>query len=169
MERAPDRRAVVVCDTTVLINFLIVERLDLITQSPDYRFVVTEHAVGEVTDAAQLGRLKVALESGEIEQIDLVEPEGLSIFAEISCFLGSGEAAAIALAAQRTWRIATDDARARREVESRLGRGRLLTTPGILLQAIRNGAISAAQADEIKAKLETRRFKMSFASFTDLL
>ncbi len=170
MQKTPDRRAVVVCDACVLINFLIVGRVDLLLQSPEHRFVVTEHVIAEVTEPDQRKILKVALEQGEIEQVDLTGSQGLSIFAELTAVLGSGEAAAIALAVERNWAIATDEkGRTLREIESRLGGGRLLTTPGILLQAIRKGVLTAEQADDIKRKLEERRFKMSFSSFADLL
>lgn len=169
MENAPDARVVVVCDACVLINFLIVGRLDLLAGNPDFRFVVTEHVIAEVTDPDQQARLQAAIENGEIEQVDLTGPEGLALFADLRRILGSGEAAAIALAEGRSWAIATDDGRTRREIDDRLGMGRLLTTPGILLKAIRCGSITVGQADDIKAELETRRFKMNFKSFADLL
>lgn len=168
MASAPDARAVVVCDTSVLINFLVVNRLNLLSANSDYRFVVTEHVVEEVTDPDQNAQLRIALANGEIEQVDLTEPEGLALFAELHTFLGGGEAAAIALAAQRRWAVATDDRRSRVEIESRLGRGRLLTTPGILLQAIRARLLTIEQADAIKTELEGHRFKMSFVSFAEL-
>jgi hypothetical protein len=44
-----------------------------------------------------------------------------------------------------------------------------MTTPGILLLAIRAGVISLEEADTIKAFLETRRFRMNFTSFKDVL
>ncbi len=169
MEEAPDRRTVVVCDASVLINFLILNRLDLLSRNPDYRFVVTEHAIEEVTEPGQNAHLQAALKRGEIEQVDLTEPEGLLRYAELHTILGSGEAAAIALATQRNWVVATDDAQARREIESGLGSKRRLTTPGILLKAIRGGMLTIDAADEIKKKLESHRFKMSFRSFADLI
>ena len=170
MESTPDRWAIVVCDACVLINFLVVGRMDLLTRHLDYRFVVTEHATAEVTDPVQRERLLAVIENGELEQVELTDPGSLAVFAKLSAVLGSGEAAAIALAAERDWAIATDElGRTLREIESRLGERRLLTTPGILLRSIRNGALSVEEADEIKAKLEAHRFKMSFASFADLL
>ena len=170
MEKGPDPRAIVVCDACVLINFLIVNRLDFLSRNPDYRFVITEHVVDEVTESDQRKLLGRALEGGEIEQVDLTGPEGLSLFAELAAVLGSGEAAAIALAITGNWAIATDErGKTLREIETRLGKERLLTTPGILLQAIQNGTLTVEGADEIKTALEDRRFKMSFSSFADLI
>lgn len=170
MPGAPVPLTVVVCDACVLINFLIVDRLDLLSKNPAYRFVVTEHVTQEVTEPDQNARLRGAIESGDIEQIDLSDPPGLLLFAELRETLGGGEAAAIALAVQQSWAIATDEGgRTRREIEGRLGENRLLTTPGILLDAIRHGTLSIDDADRIKRELEDRRFKMSFKSFADLL
>ena len=48
-------------------------------------------------------------------------------------------------------------------------RGRLVTTPGLFVLAIRSGALSIDAADEAKAILEQHRFRMSFKSFRDVL
>jgi len=40
----------------------------------------------------------------------------------------------------------------------------MLTTPGILLLAIRAGLLTMARADEMKAALEGKRFRMTFSS-----
>jgi hypothetical protein len=45
----------------------------------------------------------------------------------------------------------------------------IINTPGILLAAIRAGALTVAAADEIKTKLEQRWFKMKFDSFASLI
>jgi hypothetical protein len=45
----------------------------------------------------------------------------------------------------------------------------IINTPGILLAAIRAGALTVADADEIKTKPEQRRFKMKFDSFASLI
>lgn len=51
MERASDGRMLVSLDTSVLINFLRLGRLDLLIGHPDWRFVVTDHVVSEVSEA----------------------------------------------------------------------------------------------------------------------
>jgi hypothetical protein len=76
----------------------------------------------------------------------------------------------LALAHSRGWLVASDEkGRFRREVLARLGQGRLLTTPGLFVLAIRAGAISIAEADNAKAILENHRFRMTFASFRDVV
>lgn len=172
MERTSDGRLLTVADTNVLICFLLAGRFDLLRQHRNYRLVVTEHARREVTYPAQATELESAISVGDVDQTDLTDPAEISLFAELNTVLGRGESAAIAVAANRNWVIATDElGRARREVYDRVGRGRLITTPGLILSCILNGAITVAEADGIKEILEAQRqtFAVDFQSFGDLL
>lgn len=170
MERAPDGRVLVIADTCVLLNFILAERFDLLCRHQDYRIIITEHTRAEIMDRGQREELDRAIQMDEIGEIRITDPDELAIFAVCRAVLGKGESAAIAVAERRGWVIATDEKkRARREIERRLGTGRLLTTPGIILKCILNGTLAVAEADAIKAKLAANRFTMSFASFADLL
>ena len=83
--------------------------------------------------------------------------------------MGSGEAACLAMAETRGWLIAPDEKRRfRREVIARLGEGRLVTTAGLFVIAIRAGAISVEEADHVKEVLERHRFRIAFRSFREL-
>ena len=175
MESAQEERIIVVSDTDVVINFLCVQRLDLLCGQSTFRVVVTEHLLGsfgirgELNDPMQAAEAEKAVATGLMGPVALTEPAELALFATLNQFLGRGESAAIAVAASRGWLVATDDRLARRECERRLGPGRTLTTPEILLDCIRNGSLSVADADDIKNRLAARRFIMKFASFADLL
>ena len=82
--------------------------------------------------------------------------------------LGSEEAC-LSLAEYRQWLIASDEKKKlRRETLARLGTGRLLNTPGILILAISNGILTVEDADHAKAVLGQHRFIMSFRSFRDV-
>jgi hypothetical protein len=50
---ATDGRSIVVIDASVLINFLAVDRLGLLTSHPNFKFIVTDHVRGEVTEEAR--------------------------------------------------------------------------------------------------------------------
>jgi predicted nucleic acid-binding protein len=107
-----------------------------------------------------------------IDEIQLTDPSEISLLAELNAVLGRRESAAIAVAVNRNWVIATDElGRARREVYNRVGRNRFVTTPGLILSCIRNGAITVAEADGIKETFEAQRqfFAVDFDSFGDLL
>lgn len=170
MERAADGRGLVISDTCILINFLRVGRLDLLCRHKSYRIVITEHIRAEITDAQQAEEIEAAIAAGEIEEITVTDVAELALFAALSAVLGRGEAAALAVAVNRNWVIATDEGRrTRREIENRLGKGHLITTPGLLLKSIQNGDLTVAEADAIKAQLAAHRFIMNFASFADFL
>jgi predicted nucleic acid-binding protein len=94
----------------------------------------------------------------------------LTTYAELRRIMGQGEAACLALAEARGWLIASDEKRRfRREVQARLGTGRLITTAGLFVLAIRAGLLSVEQSDQAKALLEQHRFRMAFGSFRELL
>lgn len=172
MERAPDDRVLVAADTNVLINFLRASRLDLVSHHVDYKLAVTEHVRQEVTYPDQSAELTTALSAGTIDEVQLTDPVELGIFAELNAVLGRGESAAIAVAANRNSVIAMDElGRAQREVYDRVGRGRLINTPGLLLSSVRNGTIDVPEADAIKKDLEShgQSFALSFDSFSELL
>jgi predicted nucleic acid-binding protein len=169
---ASERRVLVVADASVLINFLRAGRLDLLRHHGGYRIVVTEHVRREVSYPDQAAELVEAITAGDIDEIQVTDPVELEIFAELNAVLGRGESACIAVAANRGWVVAMDElGRARREVHERVGRNRLINTPGLILSCVRNGAITVAEADGIKVTLESQgqSFAFAFDSFGDLL
>lgn len=100
----------------------------------------------------------------------LDQPSELSAFVKFNGTLGKGESACLALAKMRGWAIAADESKDPKWKKVITGTGfAILNTPGIVLAAIRAGALTVAEADEIKANLETRRFKMTFDSFGSLV
>lgn len=64
------RDVVVITDTSVLVNFLCIDRMDLIARHP-HRFLITEHVKEEITDhyPEQQTRLNVALADGTLEEV----------------------------------------------------------------------------------------------------
>jgi len=74
------------------------------------------------------------------------------------------------LAETHSWYVASDEKKAfRREALARLGQGRILTTPGLIVLAIRAGLLTVERADVIKTILETNRFRMAFGSFSEIV
>jgi len=162
-------RRIVVADTWVLINFLKIDRLDLLCEHSGYRILITEHVRDEVTRPEEVAVLEAGLEAGIMDEVELREMPAQELFAELNRVLGRGEAAAIAMAAVEGHAVALDEkGRARREARDRLGEGRLLTTPGVLLRCIELRVLTVDEADEIKDELAGRRFKIAFDSFGDL-
>jgi predicted nucleic acid-binding protein len=161
---------IVVTDANVLINLIHVEVLPLLGRLPGYEFVVVDEALAEITAGEQAGMLASALNEGALRRESLAGIEMLTLFAELTRIMGRGEAASLALAATRGWLVASDEKRVfRREVQARLSENHLLTTPGVFVLAIRAGLLSVEEADRIKLLLEGKRFRMTFASFRDVL
>lgn len=157
-------------DTSVLINLANVDRMDLLTAFPDLGFCSPAEVLEEITYPRQRSLARRALQCGDLREIPLVEPVDLVLYAELLRIMGSGEAACLALAARRDALVACDEKRVfRREAESRLGPGRILDTPGLLLLALRRGVLTVAEADDLKHRLEGQRFRMTFESFGELL
>jgi predicted nucleic acid-binding protein len=156
-------------DASVLINFALASRLDLLSGlGLDFR--VPEEALAEVIRPVESVRLAEAISAGWVRQEVLSGPEALTLYVELRKGLGAGESACLALAASRGGLVACDEKRLfLREASRLLGDGRVLNTPGVLLLAIRRGLISIQEADEIKLLLERHRFRMAFASFKGLL
>ena len=161
---------VVVADTNVLINLIHSGRLDLLGALTAFEFVVPDHVVAEITVPAQRQALEIALTRRALRQESITDPGELATYAGLRRIMGSGEAACLAMAETRGWLIASDEKRRfRREVLARLGEGRLVTTAGLFLIAIRAGVISVEEADQVKEILQRHRFRMAFRSFRDLL
>lgn len=167
-------RAPVLLDTSVLINFLAIDRVDLIANHPEFLFFVTEHVRSEVTThyGEQLVRLKKALSDGGLQETRVESIEELALFAELSrnLRLGLGECAVIAAAITRTQILAIDDKAARKAASERSPGLVVLDTQAIVLSLIQSGALSVEEADAVKEIwARDHSFQLKIASFTDLI
>jgi predicted nucleic acid-binding protein len=161
---------VIVTDANVLINLIHAGRLDLLGALTTFEFVVPDHVIAEITVHAQRQALEIALRRGALSKRSITDPRELAAYAELRCIMGSGEAACLAMAEVQGWLIASDEKRRfRREVIARLGEGRLVTTAGLFVMAIRAGTLSVEEADQAKGILQRHRFRLPFKSFRELL
>jgi predicted nucleic acid-binding protein len=168
---APARETrVVVTDANVVINFIHAGMLGDLPAMVNMDFLVTDEVYEEVTRPEQRQILDAALATGTWSRESMFEPDSIALFATLAVIMGRGEAASLALAVTRRCLVASDERRVfLREARARLGAGRIVDTPGLLLLAIRRGTLTVADADRTKALLETRSFRMKFTSFADLL
>jgi predicted nucleic acid-binding protein len=161
---------IVVTDANVLINLMHVSRLGLLAKIPNHEFVVPEHVREEITIPEQRATLDAAVSEGwlKIEIID--DLEAITVFTELIAHIGRGEAACIAIAAKAGWLIASDEKRRfLRETTARIGAGSVITTVDLFVLAIKAGLLTVEDADADKVALEGRRFKVSIASFRELV
>ena len=86
-------KKVIVTDANVLINLLLVERIDICGLLPGLDFVVPEPVRDEIHNPSLRARLSVALEQGMLVLENLSELRAIELFAELAENLGRGESA----------------------------------------------------------------------------
>ena len=170
MDGGTGERVAVSTDACVLVNFARLDRMDLLGRHACYRFAMAEEVEAEVRWPDQRERMRRCIDAGELEVVAPRGGMGVEDAGGLFHDLGAGEAAALLLALERCWHLATDESgKVRRRMEAALGAHRLLDTSNILLACIRSGMLTVEQADGIKAELERQRFRMTFASFREVL
>lgn len=169
--------AIVVADTSVIINFLRIDRMDLIGAHPS-PFIVTDHVADEIADSypEQQARFHAALGAGHITQHRIDDSAEVEIFLRLSARgrLGAGERSAIAVALNRGCALAIDDSRAiRRAIEEAGIAGNPLTvlrTQDVIVHLIRAKLLEIEAADAIKENWHlNHRFTIRIGSFAELL
>jgi predicted nucleic acid-binding protein len=166
----PARIVVVVADANVLINLCHANLLSLLDGLTGYAFVVTREVDLEVTVPDQRRAVDEMFARGKVRRESLESIDELRAFADLRQLLGLGEASCLAMAQCRGFCLASDERRALlREARARLGEGKVLTTPGLIVLSIRAGLLDIDAADAAKAVLERHRFTMRFRSFAEVV
>ncbi len=168
-----DRPAIIVTDASVLINFLRIDRIDLIA-GHSHAFLVTDHVANEVSDRYpnQQRRFASALDSGALTLIPVAATEELRLFASLSATarLGAGECSAIAVAVQRRYTLAIDDRVANRLARRFAPSLHIVTTQDLVVSMIRLNLLDVEEADRIKHEWsDQHRFRLNLDSFGSLL
>lgn len=161
------------CDSSFLINFIRINRLDLFEKS-SYTFVITDHVEEEITNCFQdqLNCLNDGLNRNILQKVNVESSQEFSLFAELhkSGQLGTGECAAIAVAACREFILAIDDNLAIKKTKDLIPLSNLLRTQDFLLKLIDEQQLEIDEADRLKEMWETQhRFKLKINSFRDLI
>ncbi len=166
--------AIVMADTSVLINFLRIDRMDLIGRHPQ-RFLATDHVDAEITSdyPDERMRYQTAVASGLLDTCSVVDPDEVALFLRLRPGerLGAGECSALAVAINRKYPIAIDDNRAVKRAVREVGaRVEVVKTVDVVVALIQAGVLDIAAADQIKDIWERHhRFRIKAASFRDML
>ena len=169
--------SVVVADTSVLINFLRVDRMDLIGRYPG-RLLATDHVESELAGdyPEQRARYEAAVRAGLLDTCSVTNPAEVALFLRLGpgVRLGAGECSAVAVALSRGYGVAIDDNRAinvaLREAALVGTKLTVLRTHDIMVALIRASALTVDEADQVKAEWEQHhRFRLKTRSFRDLL
>ena len=165
--------AIIVTDASVLINFLRIDRTDLLA-GHSHTFHATDHVAAEVTDRYpdQQQRFATAVAAGAISETRVTTPEEMRLFGSMFAAgrLGAGECSAIALAILRRYILAIDDRLATTHARRADATLRILATQDLVVSMIREGLLDVAEADRIKQEWATRhRFRLIVDSFRELI
>lgn len=161
----------VVLDTSILVNFLAIDRMDLLSNLVGHQFFITAHVRGEVTYALQATRLQTALAAGNLQELPGGNLAELATFAKLTATLGVGESAAIAAGKHRSMNVGVEDRTARRTAESEVGKQNVCDTIDLVVRMIQAKLLTVAEADVIKAEwAANHRFTITkFKSFSEIV
>jgi predicted nucleic acid-binding protein len=166
-----DSSIIVITDTSVLINFVKIDRLDLLG-SCSCQFLVTDHVREEITLPEQLSCYNLGLQAGFFEEILVNSLPELTLFGRLihSGRLGEGECSAIAAAIHRGYAVALDDGRAIKEARALAPKLEILTTKDVMVGLIRERVLTIAEADQILQDwAANHRFKLKMQTFKGLI
>lgn len=164
--------SIVVADTSVLVNFLRIDRMDLIGDL-SHEFLATDHVAVEISKGYpdQITRYQDSIDSGVLAQVSLDSQAELQTFADLSKSgrIGTGECSAIACAVCRQHVLAIDDRRAMtqaRQVQKDIS---IVKTSDLVVAMINESLLTVEHADAIKTDWSrNHRFTLTFESFSEL-
>jgi predicted nucleic acid-binding protein len=163
-------RNLLIADSSVLINFLSIHRLELLTGLP-YKLLITDVVREEIQRRHQSEQIDEAIASSRIEVVTFTEPGDLQMLGKLrSTGLGSGEAVSIVAAARLQAVLAIDDGKAIKTALKTYPGLQILTTRDIMVLNIQRGVLTIEQADAIKLEWATQyRFALKIESFRLLI
>lgn len=153
-------------DASVLINFLGLERFDLLTSLPR-RFVVTEEVNGQI----QRNRtpLDAALAAGLFRVENPPLGDDAELFGRLTRMLGVADASCIAAARALGAGLAADDRVFRREAERTLPTARaLLGTESLLAEAVEEGSFELQAGNALLEELAALRYRPKVSDLREL-
>lgn len=162
----------IVIDSSVLINFLKIDRMDLLANH-SCRIIATNHVSKEISryyrDQRQRFAEAIRREGIAIEALDRVEEAQQFMSLMASGSLGAGECSAIALAVNRGFMLAMDDRKATVQALCRDQTLHILTTKDLIVSMIGENLLDIVAADQIKEELATKhRHTINLSSFGDI-
>ena len=149
--------------------------LELLLNLTGYSFRVPPRVYAEIEPGRGREAVLQAIEAGRLVVEHLTDDEMArsETLQEASAggSLDAGESQVAAVAITRGWRALVDDKAAQRVLRAQRGEGSWLTTPAILVDAIRHGRMTVEQADALRGAMdEQAHFRMKgFTSFRELL
>jgi predicted nucleic acid-binding protein len=155
----------VLVDNTVLSNFSIVRRPDLVRAAFVEQVGTTEQAFQEMQVGVAIGKIPVC-DWDWLAHVALTSIEQVQ-FETFHEYLGEGEASCLAVAGERRYRLATDDKDARR-LARQLGIS-LTGTVGILAILVKQGDLTLLEGDRLLQEMIAAGYRAPLATLLDML
>jgi predicted nucleic acid-binding protein len=152
-------------DNTLLSNFALVERADLVRLGLGQDAVTTEAVWGKLQTGMRIGRLPKQ-DWSWLQVLALEEGEQM-LYRHFARRLNVGEASCLAIAASRGYRVLTDDRDAREMAAT--WRIPISGTLGLLLRLIDLEIISLAEGDNLLARMTIAGYRSPVDSLHELL
>ena len=157
----------IVLDTSVLLNFVNIGRLELLGQlgTP---VVLLDQVLDEIRRPEQRETVEDAVAAGILDLQSIRNPVEVALFAglRVDGRLGAGECAVLAVALTRHWVAGIQDRRACLEGQRRRKDLALCQTEDLVLALIRSGHLTVEEADGFLVEWATRhRFRARLTSF----
>ena len=144
---------VIISDATVLINFLEIGEFRVLLKTFKGRLHITNVVRGEIRRNRK--QLEDAIAKGEIEEHEIPVQHVQHLEKSFASF-NAGEASCFVLAKENSWRVATDDGKAKEFVRTELGNAYVVTTFDILLEGIDFGVINKKDAESLLEEMESK-------------
>jgi predicted nucleic acid-binding protein len=155
---------ILLLDNTVLSNFALVNRIELLTNALGNQVATTSQVIGEFDDGVTKGRLPET----RLDWIEIlvVEAEEESLFGELLARVNAGEASCLAVAARRNGRVLTDD-RDARKLAAQL-KIPVSGTLGILLRLVQIDMLTTPEVNEILGQMIAAGYRSPVEKLEDL-
>ena len=151
-------------DNTVLSNFALVGRIELLTNALGGQVVTTPQVIDEFNDGVARGRVpETKLDWLEVLNLEAKEK---TIFQGLLMRVNAGEAACLAVASLRNGRVLTDD-RDARKLAAQL-KIPISGTLGILLRLVQDNMLTLAEANEILEQMIAEGYRSPIEKLEDL-
>lgn len=159
--------ATIVLDTSVLLNFVNIGRLELLGQL-GASVVLPDQVLDEIRRPGQREAVEDAVAAGILDLQSIRNPAEVALFADLRAGgrLGAGECAVLAVALTRHWIAGLQDRRARLEGRRRRKDLVICQTEDLVLKLIQAGHLTVEEADGFLVEWATQhRFRARLTSF----
>ena len=161
-----ERRSTII-DTSVLINYLSVGRIDLLIKLSHRHMLITEEVHTEIIRNRTV--LEIALSAGQIEIANPLLYEDIELFARLTKILSIADASCIVAARALGTDLAADDRILRREALKVLPEASLFRTEALLAEAVRTNLLLIEEGNSILQALIKMRYRPSISRLQELL